>query len=57
MKKLLILIIVLACMGCSMNSITEPEECEGCNHVGKSCFWGQEWNNCTCQCEWVLFGG
>ena len=60
MKKLLILIIVLACMGCS-------NKCEEANVFGTTvitcnypidfvpedaCDWGREWDDCTCQCEW-----
>ena len=59
MKKLLLLIIVLACMGCS-------KECEQTNVFGNTvycnipidwveedaCDWPMAWDDCTCQCEW-----
>ena len=63
MKKLLLLIIVLACMGCRNNCDTANVfGTISCNYPidwvrEDACDWGREWDDCTCQCEWVLFGG
>ena len=57
MKKLLILIIALACMGCSEYGMTilGPDgtfamECQ--QTPGESCDFMKEWDECSCQCEW-----
>ena len=58
MKKLLLLIIVLACMGCRKECIGSTNSMgfitEGCpsSEGQSSCPWGKEWDSCTCECEW-----
>ena len=60
MKKLLLLIIVLACMGCSEECVTQTNsmgftvECSQPIEEDLSCPWGKEWDSCTCQCEWAF---
>jgi len=59
MKKLIILIIILACMGCS--EICEVVEDDGISGTlvciqpeGESCGFLQEWDNCFCECDWIF---
>ena len=63
MKKLLILIIVLACMGCSEECLEadwvlgpEPGATHGgpCDYPNDECGWFRDWNKCTCQCDWIF---
>ena len=58
MKKLIILIIVLACMGCSeicSDSVIGLDGTPGGCEQSESCGPFQEFDECTCQCEWSLF--
>lgn len=56
MKKLLLLIIVLACMGCDGEACSElgPDgsitQCQ--QPEGQSCGFLKQWDTCTCRCEW-----
>ena len=53
MKKLLILIIALACMGCGEECADLSTGHSGCEQ-SRPCDWGREFNECTCQCEWAF---
>jgi len=60
MKKLLILTIALACMGCTKCTISSSTSVnyhgDYCDilmgDVEPECGWGREFSLCTCECEW-----
>jgi hypothetical protein len=55
MKKLLILIAILACMGCSDCVIDTAYGYSGCPQPpGETCGFLQEWDYCECECDWVF---
>ena len=57
MKKLLILSIAVVCMGCSTecNSASSFGDMLECYQPDdESCGFLQEWDECTCACEWVF---
>jgi len=54
MKKLLILITILACMGCEDRTLSDtlgPGLPGGCEQT-ESCIWPMYWDSGTCSCEW-----
>ena len=58
MKKLLIMIIILACMGCSecvTNTASDGDGYLPCEQPpGESCGFLKEWDFCECECDWVF---
>ena len=63
MKKLLLLIIVLACMGCDDAIVSPLEDLSGeeglipaCEQ-SSSCDWPMKFDESSCTCSWSLFGG
>ena len=63
MKKLLILIIKLTCIGCG-DECLEADTVMGpdtgipsggpCDNPQSDCGWFKDWNSCTCNCEWIF---
>ena len=68
MKKLLILIITLTCMGCSDSCTTILDPITGisfdqednfeivlpCIEPEGECGFLQEWDTCFCECDWIF---